>query len=440
MEYKNLIRNASLAGLFSLVIVACGGSSDGGGGGSGSNSVTYTGNTAPANITEANSREIAATGTATNSAPPITPLTEQSSYGKGKFVMQTLNRYSKILAKSVETDALAFGNNPGVAVIINENFICSVSGNINLAGTIDDQTLIGNLTYSFNNCNDGTVTTNGAVSLIIDGYDLNLGRITDGTFIYNNLHFASNDPALGIDLQIGATLRFEFFYTGNFNPSTDRTTIDMVLADNISGESIQFDNFVTEVVFSTYIAPVSRTESINGRFYEHVNGYVDINTVTPLVYSNITQGYPDSGGPIIFTGESNKKVKITPVSVTLVNLSADLDGDDFYEYSITLTWLALNSAESNTNAPVADTTGSDTSILLTETAQLDASNSTDADFNLLTFSWTVTDQPVGSNAGLAGANAVNPTLTPDALGTYTVEVEVSDGTFTSTDTVVVTVN
>ena len=149
--------------------------------------------------------------------------------------------------------------------------------------------------------------------------------------------------------------------------------------------------------------------------------------------------YPDSGGPLIYTGESNRKIRLTPVEASLVNVAADTDGDDFYEYSITVPWILLKDKRVNNNAPVARA-GNDITINLGETAQLDGGLSTDADYNLITFSWTVIDQPLDSNAGLLGADSANATIAPDKAGIYTLELMVYDGWYSDVDTVNVTVN
>lgn len=93
----------------------------------------------------------------------------------------------------------------------------------------------------------------------------------------------------------------------------------------------------------------------------------------------------------------------------------------------------------NDNAPVAHA-GSDSTINLGQTVQLDGNQSTDADNNLIDFTWIVIEQPGGSDAGLVGGNLINPTLTPDTEGSYTVQLTVNDGMFTDTDTVAITVN
>ncbi len=150
-------------------------------------------------------------------------------------------------------------------------------------------------------------------------------------------------------------------------------------------------------------------------------------------------GYPDAGGPLIYTGANNAKIRLTPVDAVLVNVAADANGDDFYEYAITVPWGSLRDEYVNENDPVANA-GTDAAITLGQTAQLDGGLSTDADYNLIDFSWLVIDQPAGSNAGLMGGNSINPLLTPDSAGNYTIELTVNDGWFTNTDTVVITVN
>ena len=210
------------------------------------------------------------------------------------------------------------------------------------------------------------------------------------------------------------------------------------MKENFGGASYKYDNYTVEADYDQYTNPSVADVSVSGRLYHYLHGYVDVETTTPLHYPTVPLLYPDSGGPLIYTGELNKKLKLTPVDATLVNVAADTDGDDFYEYSITLPWAALKDERVNNNAPVANA-GNDSTIALGETAQLDGSQSTDADYNLITFSWTVTDQPAGSNAGLQGADSANATITPDMAGTYVMELMVYDGWFSTTDTAIITV-
>src|SRR5262245_26484666 len=58
---------------------------------------------------------------------------------------------------------------------------------------------------------------------------------------------------------------------------------------------------------------------------------------------------------------------------------------------------------------------------------LDGSGSSDANGDTLTFSWSITARPPGSNAALSDASVATPTLTPDVDGSYTMRLVVSDG-------------
>lgn len=89
----------------------------------------------------------------------------------------------------------------------------------------------------------------------------------------------------------------------------------------------------------------------------------------------------------------------------------------------------------NNSVPVARA-GSDRHIQVGETIQLNGSSSYDADGDVLTFSWTILSQPVGSVAALADSQSILPRLTIDVAGIYTIELIVQDGQHTSVPSVV----
>lgn len=69
---------------------------------------------------------------------------------------------------------------------------------------------------------------------------------------------------------------------------------------------------------------------------------------------------------------------------------------------------------------------------------LSASNSTDADGDDLTFTWSITSKPASSNAALAATNTLTTSFTADTEGVYIVQVKASDGNKEDTDTVIIT--
>src|SRR5690606_43370 len=90
-----------------------------------------------------------------------------------------------------------------------------------------------------------------------------------------------------------------------------------------------------------------------------------------------------------------------------------------------------------THRPKADA-GSDQDGVVGQLVTLDATGSTDLDGDTLTYSWTLSG-PTGTTATLDDDTSATPTFTPDLAGAYTAILTVSDGTYSATDTVTITV-
>jgi len=77
-------------------------------------------------------------------------------------------------------------------------------------------------------------------------------------------------------------------------------------------------------------------------------------------------------------------------------------------------------------APVANA-GTAQSAVAGTVVTLDGSASSDANSDVLTYSWSITSKPNGSCAILSSASAAKPTFTADLVGTYTFSLVVNDG-------------
>ena len=102
-----------------------------------------------------------------------------------------------------------------------------------------------------------------------------------------------------------------------------------------------------------------------------------------------------------------------------------------------LTTLTLNGCSDSNNvstpntAPVANAGPNLGSVPTGTLVTLNGSASSDANGDLLTYSWTFLNRPAGSTATLAGAITVSPTFTLDRAGDYVVQLIVNDGTVNS---------
>ncbi|MBY0502299.1 MAG: carboxypeptidase regulatory-like domain-containing protein [Bryobacteraceae bacterium] len=77
-------------------------------------------------------------------------------------------------------------------------------------------------------------------------------------------------------------------------------------------------------------------------------------------------------------------------------------------------------------APVANA-GPAQSVAVGALVLLSGAASTDVDGNPLTYAWSLTTRPAGSNAALSSMTAVNPSFTVDVAGTYVAQLIVNDG-------------
>jgi hypothetical protein len=86
-------------------------------------------------------------------------------------------------------------------------------------------------------------------------------------------------------------------------------------------------------------------------------------------------------------------------------------------------------------APIARPDG-DKTVEIGKASHLDGTASSDPDGDRITYSWSITSAPKGSNARLNNATSAKPSFTPDLGGTYAVRFVVNDGTVDSAAQVV----
>lgn len=139
-----------------------------------------------------------------------------------------------------------------------------------------------------------------------------------------------------------------------------------------------------------------------------------------LTYSWVFTGLP-AGSSATLSNANSVNPTFTP----------DLTGD--YAVQLVVNDGKVNSQPSQvtittTNSPPVAIAGANQSVNVNTKVQLDGSKSYDVDRDQLTYHWSLSSVPSGSQATLSNANIVNPTFVADYLGTYVAQLIVNDGT------------
>lgn len=403
-------------GMGVLSIVATGG---GGGGGDGVEPITYVGNLDAAVITTDNADLLVNNVLGNNDTAfnivgvQITPAVTTSNPRVSEIANRITHRLVLVYTAATTTQDPKL---PQAVIVVDEIEYCD-SGSIKYSGTLKDNGT-GSISVDFRNCRIDDETMNGRATMRIDAFDLNWFEITDATISFPRLTITGPDYNFGA----GGSIRLELF----LGTDTERLTVNMAIKDNTSVYMQKTEDLVITMVTDNMVYPPSYTQSLQGRMFDSVHGYVDIVTSEPLGFSSLDQEYPDAGGQAVLTGAADARILVTTVSGTEVNLQLDLDADTNYEYAITMPWDMLGQIRETNSAPTADT-GPDRTVSKSSLVLLDGRNSSDSEYDFLNYTWELIQKPSGSSATLDNANVSQPSFTADLVGDYVLQLVVNDG-------------
>jgi beta propeller repeat protein len=148
-----------------------------------------------------------------------------------------------------------------------------------------------------------------------------------------------------------------------------------------------------------------------------------------------TQSYDDDGDDIayawtIITKPEGSQAVLSDAASPTPTFVADVHGDYVVELTVSDPWDPSSPDRMTVSfanvKPVAVASGSQ-AVLVGETVTLDASGSSDANDDPLTFRWSLTTKPEGSAAELSDPEAIQTSFFADAPGTYVVSLVANDG-------------
>ena len=266
------------------------------------------------------------------------------------------------LAQAIHAQDVARARNSGAltGATFSQTIACD-SGSINVSGTVSDSNGTGTVSADYVDCRTGSDTINGPASLRIDAYDQTNKIITDGTLSFTRVRFTG--PGFNSDL--GGTLRTQV--SGSAAPwcrssgcGMETLTQDITVQDNTTMRMMRTENLRIVNSFESVTSPTFFTQSINGRVFDSIAGYVDVTTSTaahtdpwgPLYFSTHAQSFPDWG--IINLAGATGRARITSFGIALAKIEVDAAGDGVFENSARLRWAELGTA---LGANLADSDG-----------------------------------------------------------------------------------
>jgi hypothetical protein len=147
------------------------------------------------------------------------------------------------------------------------------------------------------------------------------------------------------------------------------------------------------------------------------------------------QSYDDDGHDITYLWTMTNKPSGSAASLDdpsddMPTFVADVQGEYVIELVVSDPWATSEpdtvTVSFNNVTPVADA-GNHQTVTIGDTVFLDGSGSWDANFDILTYSWTLVSKPEGSAAVLSDPAAPDPSFVADAGGLYKVRLIVNDG-------------
>jgi len=338
------LRELLLVGIFLLGILGIV-ASGGGGGGGGPTSISYAGNTDPAFITRANAARlvgnvlIGQTIVGSSSGGVARSDISINTPSRGIGLAQFPGRLTQKLRNTMQTspDFASRSATVRARTDLDEIEPCDNNGgSIHITGFLEDNGT-GTLTLDYINCREGGDTLDGTVTAQINAFDFGFLLPTDAIYSFSVLTLTNSTFNVSLDGSIHSQI--------SIGVQTEQLTVDRLVArNNATGEMLMITNQVSIIAYDNIFSPSSLSATIIGRIYDSTHGYVDFTTIGSIIFSTITQEYPDRG-QLLLTGSLNSGILVTVISDTYTLLDFDLDGDATYETAATVSWLELESEQ-----------------------------------------------------------------------------------------------
>lgn len=254
-------------------------------------------------------------------------------------------------------------------------------------------------------------------------------------------------PASGSIQLVGTAGDIMTNYTAPGDPGSYQHRVQVANEDNYSISTRFSTNVVYELTNTGIIALFGPSlTAYNGeRNDNQITWTIEVSDDKPLDQLTYAWSFEDGGSfpDVVFDDPTAKDAVMLNynemVSGVITLIITDADG-----ISVEISYILPPGQfpdslvhHTNNTAPIA-VAGNDQSVTTGVTVNLDASASSDADGDELTYYWSITSRPQGSSAVLSSSDQATTSFVADQDGTYNLTLKVSDGSINSFDTVTIT--
>ena len=317
-----------------LVLTGCGGGSDGA---PAVQPLAYVGNTNPADITLDNAPTLIVNvlygGEAAAEIPTGVSVSDMTGPGEDvplSYKLASLLRYS---FTSFFGDVTS-GYYIPTGFLVDETIQCE-TGYYTFKGTLDDVYGTGTLQVEYVGCVLEGSTYNGSGTMTIYNIDIYTGSFGASLdFVLLTISGPNLSGAMSGSISLN-----EYIYG---TQATQSLVFNAVTRDDLLNKMFKYDNYVMNISVADIYDPASSVEMrIEGTVYDSIYGGISAQTLLPLVFSSLMNTEPESGGPILMTG-NNSRMQITAESIKHALLELDLDNNGNFELMRYLLWQELD--------------------------------------------------------------------------------------------------
>ncbi|HEX7027919.1 MAG TPA: hypothetical protein VF268_11805, partial [Gammaproteobacteria bacterium] len=204
-------------------------------------------------------------------------------------------------------------------------------GTINYFGDLDEDN-IGYVIADHDGCVRENMRTDGRTRLDIDDYLSTFRVIVKGKFEYKRLTttYGVTDQTESGDFSntISGTVDFRLL---DVEDAAEESISNTVIRNDETGKMLRFVDFIQVIEFDSLENQIPVSKTMSGRIYSSDHGYIDVETLSPILLNPDGLGSPAFGGRFRITGAADAQALITLLGGHIMLAELDIDADGVYE-------------------------------------------------------------------------------------------------------------